>query len=125
MGKETDRELPLKHFDWNQVAQENLNQNLSRKFVNGEKIMVAQLFLKQGCLIPEHSHESEQMCFVVTGCLKFMLEGKELIIRGNELLNIPSRITHSVEALEDTLTYDIFSPIRQDWIEGNDAYLRK
>src|SRR2546426_2542677 len=57
--RSTNRELPLKHFDWSQVPQENLNEKLSRKFVNGEKVMVAQLFLKQGCLIPEHSHESE------------------------------------------------------------------
>ena len=123
--RSTNRELPLKHFDWSQVPQENLNEKLSRKFVNGEKVMVAQLFLKQGCLIPEHSHESEQMSFVVTGSLKFFLEGEERIVKSNELLHIPSRIKHSAEALEDTLTYDIFSPIRQDWIEGDDAYLRK
>jgi quercetin dioxygenase-like cupin family protein len=115
----------LKHIDWSQVPQEHLNEKLSRKFVTGEKVMVAQFFLKQGCLVPEHSHESEQMSFIVTGSLKFFLEGKELIVRSNELLNIPSNIKHSAEALEDTLAYDIFSPIRQDWIEGNDAYLRK
>jgi quercetin dioxygenase-like cupin family protein len=38
---------------------------------------------------------------------------------------IPSNKVHSVEALEDTLAYDIFSPIRVDWLEKTDSYLRK
>jgi len=29
-----------------------------------------------------------------------------------------------VEALEDSLAVDLFSPPREDWIRGDDAYLR-
>jgi len=29
-----------------------------------------------------------------------------------------------VEALEDSLAVDVFSPVREDWIRGDDAYLR-
>ena len=115
----------MKHFDWNQIAQEQLNDKLSRKFVSGQKITIAQLFLKKACVVPEHKHESEQVCFVMTGSLKFILSGEEKIVSSNQLINIPSNVKHRVEALEDTLAYDIFSPIRQDWLEGDDAYLRK
>jgi hypothetical protein len=31
---------------------------------------------------------------------------------------------HSAEALEDTIDVDIFSPPREDWLNGTDAYLR-
>lgn len=87
--------------------------------------MLAQLFLLKGCIVPEHSHESEQLSMVVTGTLKFKLDGEERILTTNQMVLIPSNIVHAVEALEDTLVYDIFSPIRRDWLEKTDSYLRK
>jgi quercetin dioxygenase-like cupin family protein len=115
----------MDHFDWSKIPQEQLNSRFSRKFVHGEKIMVAQLFLLKGCVVPEHSHESEQLSMVVTGTLKFRLGGEERIVTTNQIVLIPSNLVHTVEALEDTLAYDIFSPIRQDWLEKTDSYLRK
>lgn len=87
--------------------------------------MVAQIFLKKGCLVPEHFHESEQMTLVVTGQLQFIFGAQEKVVGSNQAMNIPSNIKHSVIALEDTLAYDIFSPIRHDWLAGDDAYLRR
>ena len=112
-------------FDWSQIPQEQLNPRFSRKFVNGEKIMIAQLFLLKGCIVPEHSHESEQLSMVVTGKVKFKLEGEEQLLAASQMVLIPSNKIHAVEALEDTLVYDIFSPIRQDWLDKSDSYLRK
>jgi len=40
-------------------------------------------------------------------------------------LVIPSNMEHSAVALEDTLDLDIFSPVREDWLTGQDHYLRK
>jgi quercetin dioxygenase-like cupin family protein len=33
-------------------------------------------------------------------------------------------VPHGVEALEDSVVVDVFSPAREDWIRGDDAYLR-
>ena len=115
----------MQDFDWSDLPQEQLNDKLSRKFIHGEKIMVAQLFLKKGCVVPEHSHESEQMTLVLTGSLRFQFGAEEKIVGSNQAIDIPSNVKHSVVALEDTLTYDIFSPIRNDWLAGDDAYLRQ
>jgi unsaturated pyranuronate lyase len=115
----------MKHFNWSLIPQEQLNDKLSRKYISGEKMTVAQLFLHKGCLVPEHNHESEQISLVITGCLKLSLEGHVQLVRSNESLQIPPNVKHSAEALEDSLVYDIFSPVRQDWLDGSDAYLRK
>ena len=115
----------MQAFDWSGLAQEQLNEKFSRKFIHGEKIMVAQIFLKKGCLVPEHHHESEQMTLVVTGLLRFQFGPEEKVVGTNQAMNIPSNVKHAVVALEDTLAYDIFSPIRHDWLAGDDAYLRK
>jgi quercetin dioxygenase-like cupin family protein len=46
-------------------------------------------------------------------------------VRAGEVLIIPSYVPHSALALEDTIGIDVFSPIRQDWLDGTDTYLRK
>ncbi len=115
----------MHHLKWSNIPQEQLNEKLSRKYVSGEQITVAQLFLQKGCLVPQHSHVSEQVSLIVIGCLKFLIEGQEIIVRSSELLQIPSNARHSAEALEDTLVYDVFSPVRQDWLKGDDSYLRR
>jgi len=115
----------MQDFNWSDLPQEHLNERFSRKFIHGEKIMVAQIFLKKGCVVPEHSHDSEQMTLVITGSLRFQFGAEEKSVGTNQAMNIPCNVKHSVVALEDTLAYDIFSPIRHDWLAGDDAYLRR
>jgi len=115
----------MRHFAWDTVKKEMLNPKLWRKMIAGEKAMLAQIFLAKGCVVPTHQHESEQISYIVEGALKFDLEGKEVVVRSGEVLLIPSNVPHSAVALEDTMDFDIFSPIRLDWLTGQDDYLRK
>ena len=69
-----------------------------------------------------HSHESEQMTYVLQGALRFLIDGEEITVREGEVLHIPSWVPHQAEALDDTFEMDIFSPIRQDWLDGTDNY---
>jgi quercetin dioxygenase-like cupin family protein len=90
---------------------------LSRKMVIGEGEMLAQVYLKRGCLVPVHSHASEQMTYVLQGALRYVIDGEEITVREGEVLHIPSGVEHQAEALEDTFELDVFSPIRADWLE--------
>jgi unsaturated pyranuronate lyase len=109
---------------WDEMPEEQVHDLLSRRFISGKQITMARIFLKKGCLVPTHNHESEQFTTVFTGALKFSIDGKEIVVRGGETLVIPAFVHHSAEALEDTDEVDVFSPIRQDWIDGTDHYLR-
>ncbi len=110
---------------WDEIALEKVTEMLSRKMVTGEREMLAQVYLKRGCLVPMHSHEAEQMTYVLHGALKFLVGGEDITVREGEVLHIPSRVPHQAEALEDTFELDIFSPIRQDWLDHTDDYLRQ
>ncbi len=61
---------------------------------------------------------------VVEGALNFVVDGKEVAVNAGEILCIPPHVPHEVIALEDSVALDIFNPPRQDWIDGDDAYLR-
>ena len=114
-----------KFQSWESVPLETMSELISRKIVTGERAMVAQVFLKKDAVVPEHHHESEQITYIMEGALKFELEGREVIVRAGETLVIPSHVPHRAVALEDTLDLDIFSPLRLDWLNKDDSYLRR
>jgi quercetin dioxygenase-like cupin family protein len=115
----------MKHFIWDDVELETMSDVISRKVISGERGMVAQVFLKKDAVVPEHSHESEQITYILEGALKFELEGREVVVHKGEVLHIPSNVPHRAVALEDTLDLDIFAPIRTDWLTKDDSYLRR
>jgi quercetin dioxygenase-like cupin family protein len=115
----------MEHYTWANVAKEVLNPRIWRKVVTGEKAMVAQVFISKGAVVPEHHHESEQITYILEGALEFEIEGRTIVVSAGEVLRIPSHVPHRAVALEDTLDLDIFSPIREDWLNGQDSYLRR
>lgn len=109
---------------WDEIALEKVTEMISRKIVTGAREMLAQVYLKKGAIVPMHSHESEQMTYVLQGALKFLIRGEEITVREGEVLHIPSRVEHQAEALDDTFELDLFSPIRQDWLDHSDSYFQ-
>ena len=109
-------------YRWDEIALEKVTEMISRKIITGEREMVTQIYLKRGAIVPLHSHESEQMTYVLQGGLRFQINGEEIIVREGEVLHIPSWLPHQAEAIDDTFEMDIFSPIRQDWLDGTDKY---
>jgi len=115
--------MPL--YDWNQMPEEQLNRLVTRKAIHMQGLTIARLHLRKHAVVPEHSHVHEQVATVERGALKFFMEGREQIVKAGESLAIPSGVPHGVEAIEDTVVVDVFAPCREDWIKGDDAYLRK
>ena len=113
-----------RHHRWADIAPEQMNRLTTRQYVVGASTMLARLVLKNGAHVPLHKHMNEQISHVVEGSLEFLLEGKRVTVRAGEILCIPSDVAHEVFALEDSVALDIFNPPRQDWLDGDDAYLR-
>ncbi len=115
----------MQHLTWAGVKKEVLNDHISRRVITGERAMIAEINITKGGVVPLHHHESEQLSYCLEGVLKLELEGKGVTIHPGEVLVIPSNVPHSARALEDFRGFDIFSPIRHDWLDGTDTYLRK
>jgi len=116
------------HYTWNDLPRERVTDLLDRRLITGDRMMLAHVYLKKGCIVPKHSHENEQLTYVLEGCLRFWLgeDQQEVVdVHGGEVLHLPSNVPHKAEALEDTLDVDVFSPPRQDWLDKTDDYLRR
>jgi len=109
---------------WADVKEEWLNKDISRRLAVGKREMLGFVFLRKGAVVPAHKHRSEQITFVLKGSMRFKIRGKSYTVKQGEVLIIPSNVVHEAVALEDTDDLDCFSPLRHDWLTGNDRYLR-
>jgi quercetin dioxygenase-like cupin family protein len=109
-------------FRWDDIAAEPVTDSIRRKVITGEHAMMAQIWLDAGCVVPQHSHEAEQISWVFSGALKFVIDGETIDVRSGDVLIIPSGVPHEAVALEDTWEMDSFAPIRHDWLDGTDSY---
>ena len=110
------------------MPKEKVTDLLDRRLITGERMMLAHVYLKKGCIVPKHSHENEQLTYILEGALRFWLgedQTETLDVRAGEVLHIPGNLPHKAEALEDTLDVDVFSPPRADWLNKSDDYLRQ
>src|SRR6184192_3186795 len=113
------------HHRWNDIPREELSETLARKLITGDRMMLAHVFLKKGAVVPKHSHENEQITYILEGGLRFKIGddgAQQLDVLAGEVLVIPSNVPHEAVAIEDTLDIDVFNPPRQDWLDGTDTY---
>ena len=114
----------MKLYHWEEIEKEQLNPLCLRQVIHGQKMTVARIQLSKGAVVPEHRHGNEQITLLERGRLRFRIEGREVVLGAGQMLALEPEVPHGVEALEDSLAIDLFSPPREDWQRGDDAYLR-
>ena len=115
-------------FRWDDMPHEKVTDQITRKLVTGQQMMLAHVYLKKGAIVPRHQHHNEQLTYILSGGLRFWIgedESKQIDVMAGEVLHIPSNVWHKAEALEDTLDVDVFDPPRADWLNHTDSYFHK
>lgn len=84
--------------------------------VHGEKTLMGKFTLARGTAIPAHSHPHEQTGFMVSGKLRFVVDGETMDVEAGDSWCLPGGAEHSAEALEDTVVIEVFSPVRDDYL---------
>jgi quercetin dioxygenase-like cupin family protein len=118
----------VRFYRWDDMPKQRVTDQIDRRLVVGDRMMLAHVYLAKGSIVPRHAHENEQLTYILEGALKFWIGedgAQELVVRAGEVLVIPSNVPHKAEALEDTLDVDVFSPPRQDWLDGTDTYFHR
>src|SRR5690348_13731704 len=113
---------------WEDLPKDELKPGLGRRLISTDRMMLAHVYLDEGTEVPFHSHENEQLTYILQGTLRFFLgddQSQVIDVHAGEVLQIPSWVPHRALALEDVLDVDIFCPPRQDWLDGSDSYLRQ
>lgn len=122
---------PVRHARWDDMPREKVTDAISRRLFTGERMMLAHVYLDKGAIVPTHAHENEQLTYILGGALRFWIgpdeapDREEIVVREGEVIYIPSNVPHKAEALEETFDVDVFSPPRQDWLDGTDTYFHR
>ena len=81
------------HYRWDDLPKEPLKPDLARRLISTERMMLAHVYLEKGCIVPQHSHENEQLTYILEGTLRFWLgedESEVVDVAAGEVLHIPS-----------------------------------
>jgi len=105
------------HLNWDAIPVEHPAEGIERQMVVGERIMIVRFRFIPFLVTPEHTHPHEQMSLVISGRVRFFIEGEERIASPGDVLHFPSNCLHGATMMdEEVVLIDIFSPIREDFL---------
>ena len=82
----------------------------------GEKTLMGRFHLRKGAKIPLHSHPHEQTGMILSGKLRFIVDGIEQVVETGDSWCFKGDVEHGAEALEDAEIVEVFSPLREDYL---------
>ena len=115
--------LPLlsgaQHRNWSTIPIERPGEGIERQMVVGERLMICRFRFAPLLVTPEHAHPHEQMSIVVSGRVRFFVDGTERVALPGDVLHFPPNCLHGATMLdEEVVLIDIFTPVREDFLEN-------
>ncbi len=120
--------MMVQKVNWADVPVEEVTPKMQRKLIYGEKVMIAKMKFKDGFLVPLHSHENEQVTQVLSGTIRFWFGANKeetFDMHAGDTVVIPANVPHEALMIGEVEEIDTWTPIRKDWLDGTDNYLRK
>ncbi len=103
-------------FDPNQRTPKELLPGVTARTFWGERLLISQVDLAPGAVIPTHSHPHEQITTLISGSLEMTIAGETHRCQAGDICVIPGGTGHSVvNGPELTRVIDAFSPVRDDY----------
>ena len=108
------------HMNWSDIPVERPAEGIERQMLVGKRMMICRFRFAPFLVTPEHDHPHEQMTIVERGRVRFFIEGREQIASAGDVLHFPSNCWHGATMMdEEVVLIDIFSPLREDFLNGN------
>lgn len=109
------------HVNWSTVPIERPSEGIERQMVVGDHLMICRFRFMPFLVAPEHTHPHEQTSMVISGRVRFFVEGVERIAVPGDVLHFPSNCLHGATMMdEEVVLIDIFTPLREDFLETKD-----
>jgi len=118
--------VSIEQTAWDEIPLEKVADGMHRRIVTGEKMTVARIWFEDGFHVPQHHHVHEQITQVISGTLRFWFgdDRRQVDVGPGGVVVIPSGLPHEALAIGEVEEMDLWSPRRDDWLDGSDDYLR-
>ena len=114
MKKTSDYFCFAKEMEWT-----DLGDGVSRKIMGwDQQIMMVKVRFEQGAIGALHQHVHTQTAYCAKGKFEFAIGEEKHIISYGDGVYVPSNTVHGVVCLEEGVLIDVFSPVREDFLDG-------
>ncbi|MCD4711344.1 MAG: cupin domain-containing protein [Bacteroidales bacterium] len=115
MKRISDHFCFAKEIEW-----EDLSGGLSRKILGRDnQIMMVKVRFEPGAIGALHQHFHTQTTYCAKGKFEFTIGEEKQIINYGDGVYVPPNLQHSVVCLEEGILIDVFSPVREDFLDGS------
>jgi mannose-6-phosphate isomerase-like protein (cupin superfamily) len=105
-------------YRFDQLPAELVADGFSRTAIRGDASIVTVNWFEPGYRSRgQHTHECDQLSFVLTGAMRFRVGDEVFDLTAPAVLHIPGGVPHGAEPLSDerVLNLDVFAPVREDF----------
>ncbi len=107
----------MEHKVIKELASKELADGVVMRSAYLKNVMVTFVDLAQESVVPVHSHPHEQISVVISGRMKFIVDGEEREVGPGEIVLVPSGVEHGVVVTKGpAVAYDCWSPVREDYV---------
>jgi quercetin dioxygenase-like cupin family protein len=107
-----NRELP-----WEQTA-----PGMKRKIMAyDDHLMLVKVAFEKGGIGTVHSHYHTQITHVESGIFEVQIGGEKKILSAGDAFYVPPHAEHGAVCLEAGVLIDVFSPMREDFIQQREG----
>ena len=87
-----------------------------KTLVHGENTLMTEFKLREGSVIPLHSHPQEQIGYLISGQIKFLVGAEKIVCNPGDSWCFAGDEEHGAEVLQDSVIVEVFSPVREDYL---------
>ena len=97
---------------------ESVDEGVKRKIMGyDDKIMLVRVLFDKGGIGSVHEHYHSQVTYVASGAFEINIDGVRQTLEEGDSFYVPPNTLHGAKCLEAGELIDVFSPIREDFIE--------
>jgi len=103
-----------------EIQWEELGGGVSRKILGTDnQIMMVKVKFEKDAVGSPHQHFHTQATYCASGKFEFTVDGETSIVEAGEGVYISPNLLHSAVCLEAGILIDVFSPVREDFLDGS------
>lgn len=97
---------------------EVVGEGVKRKIMGfDDKIMLVKVDFAEGGIGYKHAHYHSQVTYVEGGEFEFSIGDETKLVKGGDSVYIPPNVLHGAICKKAGILIDVFSPIREDFME--------
>ncbi|MGQ1888829.1 cupin domain-containing protein [Thermophagus sp. OGC60D27] len=104
----------------NKEKWEDLGGGVQRQFLGYDnQIMMVKVKFEKGAVGSPHQHFHTQATYCAKGKFEFTIDGEKQIVNAGDGVYFEPNVLHSAVCLEEGILIDVFSPVREDFLDGS------